>query len=34
MQMRVENLFQYYYVDLERNMGPERKVIFAVNYTL
>ena len=34
MQVRVENLFQYYYVDLERNMGPERKVAFSINYTL
>jgi len=25
-RLRVENLFQYYYVELERNMGEERKV--------
>ncbi len=34
LQVRVENMFQYYYVDLERNMGPERKIGFSVNYTL
>jgi outer membrane receptor for ferrienterochelin and colicins len=26
MRLRVENLFQYYYVELERNMGEERKI--------
>ncbi len=26
MQIRVENLFQYYYVELERNIGEERKI--------
>jgi iron complex outermembrane receptor protein len=25
-RIRVENLFQYYYVELERNMGEERKI--------
>ncbi len=25
-RLRVENLFQYYYVELERNMGEERKI--------
>ncbi len=34
LQLRVENFFQYYFVDLERNMGPERKVVFSVNYIL
>jgi len=32
LQLRIENFFQYYFVDLERNMGPERKVVFSVNY--
>ncbi|NHZ86088.1 MAG: hypothetical protein GWP19_09425, partial [Planctomycetia bacterium] len=25
-QLRIENLFQYYYVELERNLGEERKI--------
>lgn len=25
-RLRIENLFQYYYVELERNMGEERKI--------
>ncbi|MFH1851851.1 MAG: TonB-dependent receptor [Candidatus Neomarinimicrobiota bacterium] len=32
--VRVENLFQYYYVDLERNMGPERNLAITLNYCL
>lgn len=32
--LRIENLMQYYYVDLERNMGPERSLALAVNYRL
>ncbi|NHZ85127.1 MAG: hypothetical protein GWP19_04515, partial [Planctomycetia bacterium] len=30
-QLRVENLFQYYYVELERNMGEERKISVNIN---
>ncbi|RMF10502.1 MAG: TonB-dependent receptor [Candidatus Neomarinimicrobiota bacterium] len=30
---RVENLFQYYYVELERNMGEERSFACTVQYT-
>ena len=30
-RLRVENLFQYYYVELERNMGEERKI--SVNFS-
>ncbi|MBU0529789.1 TonB-dependent receptor [bacterium] len=26
MQLRIENLFQYYYVELERNLGEERRI--------
>ena len=28
---RIDNLFQYYYVDLERNMGEERKFSFTLS---
>jgi len=27
---RVENIFQYYYTELERNMGPERNLAFSI----
>ncbi|MCF7801585.1 MAG: TonB-dependent receptor [Candidatus Marinimicrobia bacterium] len=30
--VRLENLLQYYYVELERNMGPERNLSLAINY--
>ncbi|MFQ6605360.1 MAG: TonB-dependent receptor domain-containing protein [Fidelibacterota bacterium] len=30
IHFRVENIFQYYYTDLERNMGPERMVLMSV----
>ncbi len=33
-QLRVENLFQYYYVELERNMGEERNLSFNLNYSI
>lgn len=33
-QLRVENLFQYYYVELERNMGEERKISVNLSITL
>ncbi|NHZ84945.1 MAG: hypothetical protein GWP19_03585 [Planctomycetia bacterium] len=32
-RLRVENLFQYYYVELERNMGEERKISFNISKT-
>lgn len=31
--LRVENLFQYYYVELERNMGTERNLSLTINRT-
>jgi outer membrane cobalamin receptor len=31
--LRIDNLFQYYYVDLERNMGEERKISFTLSTT-
>ncbi|MFQ6613776.1 MAG: TonB-dependent receptor domain-containing protein [Fidelibacterota bacterium] len=30
--LRVENLFQYYYVELERNMGSERNGTLSINW--
>ncbi len=32
-RLRVENLLQYYYVDLERNMGPERSLSLQATYS-
>ncbi|UCH63129.1 MAG: TonB-dependent receptor [Fidelibacterota bacterium] len=31
--LRIENLFQYYYVELERNMAAERLITFCLFYT-
>ncbi len=32
-QLRIENLFQYYFVELERNMGEERKISVTLSKT-
>ena len=33
IRIRIENLFQYYYVELERNMGDERKISINISKT-